>query len=339
MKLEKFETLKVKFEVLKLEKNFFTLDRVLYYFSFLGNIFLIYFGYFFIKSITDTLPNLFPYQNAFLAVFIALFLTGYELTKRFVIQQFTISALQTKKFTLGLIFGLIASIGLVAGSFYLSLNGAHRLVDSTEQIQQTIDQNVSLKSDSIAKYYDKEILFYRTQPAKTRQDRQYRDSIVAQLQNIKEEKLSKIELKTEDKSKLTVDKNDENDTAFVFMTFFLEFIIILGVGFNSFYLIGSYNETKELLQTPKYKQIELNLQLLKLYFQAGKKNKGDQTLSASKLISIVKNQKVGCTQSEVRSFIVLCTELGIIKEVRGRKKEYQVTYEEAKKLILKDELL
>ena len=30
MKIEQFEKLKVKFEVLKLEKNFFTLDRVLY---------------------------------------------------------------------------------------------------------------------------------------------------------------------------------------------------------------------------------------------------------------------------------------------------------------------
>lgn len=339
MKLEKFEKLKVKFEVLKLEKNFFTLDRVLYYFSFLGNIFLIYFGYFFIKSITDTLPDLFPYQDTFLAVFIALFLTGYELTKRFVIQQFTISAIQIKKFTLGLFFGFISSLGLIAGSFYLSLNGAHRLVDSTEQIQQTIEQSVSIKADSIAKYYDQEILYYRSQPAKTRQDRKYRDSIVAALQTTKDQKLNKVELSTEDKSKLTIDKNKENDTAFVFMTFFLEFIIILGVGFNSFYLLGSYNETKELLSTPKYKQLELNLQLLKLYFQSGKKAKGDQALSANKLISIVKNQKVGCTQSEVRNFIVLCSELGIIKEVRSRRKEYQVTYDEAKKLMLKDELL
>jgi hypothetical protein len=123
------------------------------------------------------------------------------------------------------------------------------------------------------------------------------------------------------------------------MTFFLEFIIILGVGFNSFYLLGSYNETKQLLSTPKYKQLELNLKFLKLYFQAGKKLKGDQTISASKLISVVKNQKLGCTQSEVRNFIVLCSELGIIKEVRSRRKEYQVDYEEAKKLMLKDELL
>ena len=36
MKLEKFEKLKVRLEILRLEKNFFTLDRVLYYFSFLG---------------------------------------------------------------------------------------------------------------------------------------------------------------------------------------------------------------------------------------------------------------------------------------------------------------
>jgi hypothetical protein len=83
MKLDKFQKLKVRLEILKLEKNFFALDRVLYYFSFLGNIFLVYFGYFFIKSIVDTLPQLFPYQSVFLAVFIALFLTGYELTKRF----------------------------------------------------------------------------------------------------------------------------------------------------------------------------------------------------------------------------------------------------------------
>ena len=54
---------------------------------------------------------------------------------------------------------------------------------------------------------------------------------------------------------------------------------------------------------------------------------------------MVKNQKIGCTQYEARNFIVLCSELGIIKEVKSRRKEYQVSYEEAKKLILKDELL
>jgi hypothetical protein len=339
MKLEKFERLKVKLEVLKLEKNFFALNKVLYYFSFLGNIFLVYFGYFFIKSITDTLPDLFPYQNTFLTIFIALFLTGYELTKRFVIEQFSVSLLQLKKISVNLFIGLIVSLFLIAGSFYLSINGAHRLVDTTEQIVSTLDSSIANKQDSISQYYNKEIIYYRSQPAKTREDRRYRDSTVASLESIREAKLSKIESKTESGSKLTIDKNKENDTAFVFMTIFLEFIIVLGVAFNSFYLIGTYQETKVLLGTPKYKQIQLNLQLLKLYFQAGKKNPGDQTLSTSKFISMVKNQKINCTQSEARSFIILCLELDIIKDTKNRRKEYQVTYEEAKKLILKEELL
>ena len=337
MKLDKFQELKVRLEVLKLEKNFFALDRVLYYFSFLGNIFLVYFGYFFIKTIVDTLPHLFPYQSQFLSVFIALFLTGYELTKRFAIEQLSIYYLQYKKFfSLNSIVGATAVMLLIAGSFYLSLNGAHRLVDSSEKIEATVDQNISIKADSIAKYYDTEIAYYRSQPARSRADRKYRDSVVNSLQQTKDQKLSSVENKTVDKSQATLQKNKENDTAFVFMTFFLEFIIAIGVAFNAVYTIGSYEETKQLLSTPKYKQAELNLQLLKLYYQNGKKQSGDPVLSFSKLLSLVKNQRMNCSQTEVKNFVVYCMELDITKEVRARKKEYQVDYQQAKQLIEKE---
>jgi hypothetical protein len=57
MKLDKYNRLKLKLEVFKLEQNYLTLNRVLYYFSFLGNIFLIYFGYFFIKTVTNSIPT------------------------------------------------------------------------------------------------------------------------------------------------------------------------------------------------------------------------------------------------------------------------------------------
>jgi len=334
MKLDKFQELKVKLEILKLEKNFFALDRVLYYFSFLGNIFLVYFGYFFIKSIVDTLPQLFPYQSVFLAVFIALFLTGYELTKRFAVEQLSVHFIQIRKFfTWSGIIGSLCVALLIAGSFYLSLNGAHRLVDSSEKIVATIDQNISIKADSISKYYDTEIAYYRAQPTRTRADRKYRDSVVNALQQTKDQKLLAVESKTADKSQSTLEKNKENDTAFVFMTFFLEFIIVLGVAFNSVYTLGSYEETKKLLSTPKYKQAELNLTLLKLYYQNGKKQPGDPVLSLSKMLSLVKNQKVNCAQADVRNFVVYCAELDIIKEVRARRKEYQVDYTTAKSLI------
>jgi len=339
MKLDRYHKLKLKLEVFKFEKNYFTLNQVLYYFSFLGNIFLIYFGYFFVKSIADSIPTLFPFQQTFFAIFITLFLTGYELTKRFILEQLFVGILQTKKATLGLITGFLLSCMLVAGSFYLSVKGAHRLVDNTEIISTTTDKSVSTKQDSIARYYDKEIEFYRTQTSRTRADRKYRDSIVNVLQQTKETKLQEVESKIVDKSNTTLERNNENNTAFLFITIFLELIVLIGVAFNAYFTIGSFDETKKLLQTPKFKQLELNLKLLKLYYQNGKKVAGDETISFNKFKSLVQTQKVDCTQTEMKSFIVLLQELDVIKQFRGRKKEFMISYQQAKDLLENQEVV
>ena len=316
-----------------------TLDRVLYYFSFLGNIFLIYFGYFFVKSITDTIPNLFPFQETFFAIFIALFLTGYELTKRFTLEQLFIGIIQARKVTVNLTIGFIVCCMMVAGSFYLSVKGAHRLVDNTETISTIVDANITQKQDSIAKYYDKEILYYRSQFARTRADRRYRDSIVNALQQTREDKLQQIESKLQSKTSTSLEKTAENSTAFLFITIFLELIVLIGVAFDAFYTIGSYEETKKLLQTPKFKQLELNLKLLKLYYQNGKKVVSDETLSFNKFRSLVQTQKIDCTQTELRSFIVLLQELDVIKQFRGRKKEFMLSYQQAKDLLENQEVI
>jgi hypothetical protein len=366
MKLEDFEKLKLRLEVFKLEKNFFALDRVLYYFSFLGNIFLIYFGYFFIKSTVDGIPDLFPYQDQFLTIFVALFLIGYELTKRFVVEQSVTAALQKKGFSTNILGGMLVSLALIAGSFYLSLNGAHRLIDTSDKIEQAVDDKTS---DKVAKFeqehddrvasYKKEIESYQQRidrvmnPAEGRAlYRSERETIkgweerIQQLrQEIKsedarlEELVAKAETKTDTGAEREKEKVAENDTAFVFMTFFLEFIVILGVGFNAYYVLGSYDETKKLLETPKYKQLDLNIKLLKLYYQGGKKNPGDPAMSASKLLALVKTQKIQCNYQDVRNFVVLCTEIDVIKEASNNKKIFQVPYDQAKKLIMKDDLL
>ncbi len=339
MKLDKYNKLKLKLEVFKLEKNYFTLDQILYYFSFLGNIFLIYFGYFFVKSVTNSIPTLFPFQDMFFTIFVGLFLTGYELTKRFTLEQFFITTLQIKRMT-GAIFvaGMICCF-LIAGSFYLSIKGAHRLVDNTETISTLVDANITQKQDSIAKYYDNEILYYRNQSARTRSDKKYRDSIVNVLQQTKDAKIQQIESKTQAKTSSTLEKNSENSTAFLFITIFLELIVLIGVGFDAFYTLGSYEETKKLLQTPKFKQLELNLKLLKLYYQNGKKVAGDQTLSFNKFKSLAQSQKVDCSQADLKSFVTLCQELDIVKEFRGRKKEFMISYTEAKHIIESQEVI
>jgi hypothetical protein len=339
MKLDKYNELKLKLEVFKFEKNYITLNKVLYYFSFLGNVFLIYFGYFFVKSITNSIPQLFPYQDVFFAIFIGLFLTGYELTKRFALEQLSIGLFQVKKLTTSLLVGALACLLLVAGSFYLSIKGAHRLVDNSQTIVAALDSTTQKKADSIARYYDKEIIYYRTQTARTKLDRLYRDSIVTQLQTQKEFKIKETENRTQVRAQSDVARTEENSTAFLFITIFLEFIILLGVGFNAFYTLGSFEETKKLLQTPKFKQLELNLKLLKLYYQNGKKIVGDQTLSFNKFQSLVQNQKIDSSQKDLKSFIVLCQELDIIKEFRGRKKQFMIPYQEAKDLLENQEVI
>jgi hypothetical protein len=339
MKIDKFNKLKLKLEVFKLEQNYMTLDRILYYFSFLGNIFLIYFGYFFVKSVTNSIPALFPFQEVFFTVFVALFLTGYELTKRFTLEQFFTTLMQIKRVTGGVfIAGMICSF-LIAGSFYLSIKGAHRLVDNSETIAMAVDSTTALKQDSIAKYYDKEITYYRSQPGSRKVDRVYKDSIVNALQQTKDAKIQQLETKTQTKANTAMDKNMENSTAFLFITIFLELIVLIGVGFDAFYTLGSYEETKKLLQTPKFKQLELNLRLLKLYYQNGKKAVGDQTLPFSKFQSLVQTQKIDCSQRDLKSFVILCQELDVIKEFRGRKKEFMLTYQQAKDLLENQEVI
>jgi hypothetical protein len=339
MKIDKYNKLKLKLEVFKLEQNYMTLDRILYYFSFLGNIFLIYFGYFFVKSVTNSIPTLFPFQEVFFTIFIALFLTGYELTKRFTLEQFFIGILQVKKLT-GSIFigGMICSL-LIAGSFYLSIKGAHRLVDNSEMISVTTDSLAIQKQQSLVKERDVKLQIVRSQPGRTRVDRKYRDSLETATTNYYDSKIEEAELKTQAKANTALNKNSENSTAFLFITIFLEMIVLVGVGFDAFYTLGSYEETKKLLQTPKFKQLELNLKLLKLYYQNGKKVVGDQTLSFNKFQSLVQTQKIDASQKDLKTFIVLCQELDVIKEFRGRKKEFMITYQEAKDLLENQEVI
>lgn len=339
MKLDKYNELKLKLEVFKFERNYITLNRVLYYFSFLGNIFLIYFGYFFVKSVTSSIPPLFPYQDVFFTVFIGLFLTGYELTKRFALEQMFLGLCQIRKLTIALLGGLVACLLLVAGSFYLSIKGAHRLVDNTETIQLTIDSLTTKRVDSITKYYDKEITYYRSQSGSKKADRIYKDSIVNALQQTKDAKIQQLEIKTQTKANTSLDKNVENSTAFLFIAIFLEFIILLGVGFNAYYTIGSFNETARLLQTPKFRQLDLNLKLLKLYYQNGKRVIGDPTISFNKFKSLAETQKINCTQRDLKSFVSLCQELDIVKDYKGKNKEFMVSYEQAKETIENQDII
>ena len=337
MNLDKFFKLKNNLETFNFENNFNSLSKTLYYFSFLGNIFLVLFSYFFIKNVTNSIPTLFTGQGVFFSIFIILFMVGYELFKRFAFEQLTSTILRLRKFTLNILLGTLVSLVLVAGSFYLSLNGAHRLIDTSSSLQTLTDSTISNKSDSVAKYYDKEINFYRNQKSTTREDRRYRDSIVAVLQSQKDTKLQAIENKITSKTSTEVNTLKENGIAFAVMVFFLELIILIGVAFDAYYTWTSYDDMKTIMNTPKYKQLELNTRLLKLLYQNGRKKEQDPTISRSKMISLVGASKIPANQREINDFLALCSELEITTGQR-RKKVYNMSYEKAKGLIENQEL-
>lgn len=337
MKLDKYFKLKNDLETFSFERNFNSLSNTLYYFSFLGNIFLILFSYFFIKNVTNSIPHLFPGQDLFFSIFIILFMTGYELFKRFAFEQLTSTILRLKTITFNIVVGVLVCGILVAGSFYLSLNGAHRLIDTSETIATKADSTLSLKTDSIAKYYDKEILYYRTNSTRRRADRTYTDSIVNALQVQKDQKLNEIESKINKKTEIQSNTVNENSLAFAVMVFFLELIILIGVAFSAYYTWTSYDEMKGLLATPKYRQLEINLRLLKLYYQNGRKKEQDPVLSKSKLIALTATSKIPCTQTDISNFITLCSELEITSGAR-RRKTYNMSYEKAKGLLENQEI-
>jgi hypothetical protein len=337
MNLDKFFKLKNNLETFNFENNFNSLSKTLYYFSFLGNIFLVLFSYFFIKNVTNSIPTLFTGQGVFFSIFIILFMVGYELFKRFAFEQLTSTILRLRKFTLNILLGTLVSLVLVAGSFYLSLNGAHRLIDTSEIIVTKSDSTLSNKVDSIGKYYDKEILYYRNQSARTRSEKVYRDSIVNVLQVAKDAKIKEAEQKVESKVQTQTSKIEENSLAFAVMVFFLELIILIGVAFDAYYTWTSYDEMKTIMNTPKYKQLELNIRLLKLFYQNGRKKEQDPTISRSKMISLVGASKIPANQREINDFLALCSELEITTGQR-RKKVYNMSYEKAKGLIENQEL-
>jgi hypothetical protein len=121
------------------------------------------------------------------------------------------------------------------------------------------------------------------------------------------------------------------------MVFFLELIILIGVAFDAYYVWTSYDEMKQILNTPKYKQLEIHLRLLKLYFQNGRKKEQDSVMSRSKLISLASSSKIPCNQKDINGFIALCSELEITSGNR-RNKVYNMSYEKAKGLLENQEI-
>jgi len=347
MKLSKYFKLKNQLEIQPFQSSFSTLKEVLYYFSFLGNIFLILFGFFFIKNVTDSIPPLFPYQGVFFGIFVGLFLTGYELFKRYTLEQLVITILKVKKPTVNTFLGSLVGIGLIAGSFYLSLNGAHRLIDNTELITTTTETKQTTALDSVAQPYNNKIAVYQGQLDKVllksdtngtynKAQRKLIGKYEVQIKQLEQERDQKVkqtdsllQVKLGAKQNTQLDKNKENDNAFVFMTFFLEFIILIGVGFHGYFTIGSYMEMKKLLVNKP--QIETRYKLLNIVYTNRKQK--DPIPTEKDINTLIKLNKLNIKPEEVEEFYDFLDATNIVIENKLNLK-YTEAVKEIEKLLV-----
>lgn len=346
MKFEKFYQLRKRFEENAFESNFTTLDRILYWFSFLGNIFSIIFSYFFVKTVTDTIPNFFPGQDIAFSVFIIVFMTGFEFLKRFSFEQVVVYYFKLKKVTASFAGGMLFVLLLVAGSFYLSLNGSHRLIDQTASLNTYADTTTQAQVDSITTIYKGRMTNYQqlidgliaNAPngqlrARDLTNMKGYEAKISELQTELDARVVEIESKVSSKVSSKLDQTKSNTLALTLLVLFMEIIILLGVGFNGYFNITSYTDMKHLMNTPKYKTLQLNLALLNLFYQKGNKKEGDQTLSVNKLKALASSQKVDARGKDIQDFITLCSELNVITVGNNKKKYYSCTYEKAKELL------
>jgi len=118
------------------------------------------------------------------------------------------------------------------------------------------------------------------------------------------------------------------------LVFFLEFIILIGVGFESYYVWTSYDDMKTLLGTAKFKELETNLRLLRIFFQDSRRKKNEEIITTDKFAALCSMQNIDVNKQEINNFLQLCFDLGISQRRKDNNEAYySMDYQEAKQSI------
>ena len=159
MKHEDFEKLKENVSEKTFYNNYREFSKLSKFLSYVGNLFSILFAYFFLIEIASAAlidPTTATINIVIIGVLSVLVMV--ELSKRFIFDKFSQSFINDKfrlKDTESKILGIL-SIGLIAVSFYFSLNGAQKYSDKDDALIQNVEQSIDTYKDSITIiYHDK----------------------------------------------------------------------------------------------------------------------------------------------------------------------------------------
>jgi hypothetical protein len=336
-------------------------DKGLWLFSWFGNIVSVFLSYFFVKSLFN---SAFSDISDFLIISIAiiLFLSMYELLKRHVFGLFSTELIRNK-------FGLFKSnmftfnlsvLILVAGSFYLSMNGAQRFMNNEQVIITKTETNLTTQIDSLNNFYFntfiKPLQSENTsltnqndgflEAAKTAYASRYTKLIEQNNNKIKDnniriekyekERDQKIEIiKNEQNIKLSSmkEENSSNMLIFILISFCIETVIIIGIYFDKYYnyrIVTEYEQ--EILSKPAYKKWVVYNNLIDVVFEGIQV--GDNLPSANDIKDIIIMNEIQATPKELENFFKMMYYFKVI-EKRGSKRIMNLSSDKAKELVKK----
>jgi len=158
MDFDKYQKLEKKIKRQSFNKSYKAINVWAFIFSIFGNCASIFFAFFLLSSILkDSMPDI--ESTIGISIISVLFLAMFEMLKRYVFNKFSLEHIRSKfKFFKKEVLILTLFSGMmIAGSFYLSLNGAQKFTDQLEYIEQESDNQFIAFQDSINNMYDEDI--------------------------------------------------------------------------------------------------------------------------------------------------------------------------------------
>lgn len=369
MDIEKYRKLREEIRNNSFEKKYLSVDWILYYASFFGNIASVFFAFFLwfpslLKTITLHVgDNTLTYGVAIVSTIVLLSLV--EFLKRGVLGIFSSEFIEANKkiANKNIVSLLIFSIAIMGLSFYFSINGAIEFSKTSEKVNVYVEANSKVMFDSLVKMNEaaklpinEELISLRESnkvirekrdntPIEQRRTRNDYNNLIDENEKLialnskkiddltKDFKTKLADLKNEEKlNKAKNEKNDESNVfLFLLVSTFIEIIIIIGVYFRQLYIHNSFYEAEEKLE-PLLKKQDKYDQLLRIIFKNGEVKADEQIISLVKLTDIVKNKGAQYTAKHVKDFYDEMTHMGAFR-LTGNKRYSLVSYEEAKKLV------
>lgn len=341
-------------------EKFKWVDKFLYWFSWFGNGVSIFLAFFFVQAIFLSSFNDVK-DSILITLGIIVFLTMFELLKRYVIAIFSSEVIKNKFHVLrwnmvGFIFGVLL---LAGGSAFLSLSGAQKFVNNEQVFKVQTENVITNNIDSLTQVYENKKKPYVTDNEQLRSitnnlrqklvntpvnyasvRKQYQESIDKNDGNIKSNQAEINRLDNELNSKIqqlqntqgnklneTLNTNKSNTLAFIIISAIIEIIILLGIYYDKYYdykIVEEYEKT--IIETPGFKKwYKYNYLLTLIYGRT--KEIGDTIPSSNAIIEMSEVGGNKLDKATLEKFIKVLYFLEIVK-LDGNKRILNMTEQE-----------